>query len=50
MNTFRRSYVVSKNLPELQKTIYELIKKVKELEKIVENKTEGKDINSDTIR
>ncbi|NLK47299.1 MAG: UDP-3-O-(3-hydroxymyristoyl)glucosamine N-acyltransferase [Bacteroidales bacterium] len=48
MNTFRRSYVVSKNLPELQKTIYELVKKVKELEKIVENKIGDKTIDSDT--
>ena len=47
MNTFRRSYVVSKNLPEC-KTIYELVKKVKELEKVVENKIEGKTIDSDT--
>lgn len=35
INTFRRSYVVNKNLPELQKTINELIKKVGELEQII---------------
>ena len=33
MNTFRRAYVVNKNLPELQKTINALLKKVEELEK-----------------
>lgn len=33
INTFRRSYVVNKNLPELYKTIIELTNKVKELEK-----------------
>jgi UDP-3-O-[3-hydroxymyristoyl] glucosamine N-acyltransferase len=48
MNTFRRSYVVNKNLPELQKTIYALIKKVEELEKIVENKIGGQSVDSDT--
>jgi UDP-3-O-[3-hydroxymyristoyl] glucosamine N-acyltransferase len=35
MNTFRRSYVVNKNLPEMQKTVNELKKKVDELERIV---------------
>ena len=48
MNTFRRSYVVNKNLPELQKTIYALIKKGEELEKIVENKIGGQSVDSDT--
>lgn len=48
MNTFRRSYVVNKNLPELQKTIYALIKRVEELEKIVENKIGGQSVDSDT--
>lgn len=35
MNTFRRAYVVNKNLPELQKTINALMKKVEALERIV---------------
>lgn len=39
INTFRRSYVVNKNLPVLQNTINELIKKVGELEKIIESKS-----------
>lgn len=39
INIFRRSYVVNKNLPVLQKTINELIKKVGELEKIIESKS-----------
>ncbi len=39
INTFRRSYVVNKNLPVLQNTINELIKKVVELEKIIESKS-----------
>jgi UDP-3-O-[3-hydroxymyristoyl] glucosamine N-acyltransferase len=39
INTFRRSYVVNKNLPALQNTINELIKKVGELEKIIESKS-----------
>lgn len=33
INTFRRSYVVNKNLPELQKTVNQLTKKIEELEK-----------------
>lgn len=39
INIFRRSYVVNKNLPELQKTINELIKKVGELEQIIASKS-----------
>lgn len=35
INTFRRAYVVNKNLPELQKTINELRKKVEALERVV---------------
>jgi hypothetical protein len=33
MNTFRRAYVVNKNLPELQKTITALKKQVEDLER-----------------
>lgn len=32
MNTFRRSYVVNKNLPELQRTVNDLLKKIEALE------------------
>lgn len=39
INIFRRSYVVNKNLPALQNTINELIKKVGELEKVIESKS-----------
>lgn len=35
INTFRRSYVVNKNLPELQKTVNLLQKKIEELEKML---------------
>jgi UDP-3-O-[3-hydroxymyristoyl] glucosamine N-acyltransferase len=41
INIFRRSYVVNKNLPELQKTINELIKKVGELEQIIESQSKN---------
>ena len=35
MNTFRRSYVVNKNLPEMQRTVNDLKKRIAELELIV---------------
>lgn len=35
MNTFRRSYVVNKNLPELQKTVNAMQKKIEALEQII---------------
>jgi len=35
INTFRRAYVVNKNLPELQKTVNSLKQKVEELEKML---------------
>ncbi|MDD2285850.1 MAG: UDP-3-O-(3-hydroxymyristoyl)glucosamine N-acyltransferase [Paludibacter sp.] len=41
INTFRRSYVVNKNLPELQKMVNELIKKVGELEQIIKSKSQN---------
>ncbi len=39
INTFRRSYVVNKNLPELHRTIIDLKKRLEELEKLVEIKS-----------
>ncbi len=39
INTFRRSYVVNKNLPELYRTINDLKKRIEELEKLIENKS-----------
>lgn len=41
MNTFRRSYVVNKNLPELQRTVSDLKKKIEELEKTLRSTTEN---------
>jgi UDP-3-O-[3-hydroxymyristoyl] glucosamine N-acyltransferase len=38
MNTFRRSYVVNKNLPEMQKTVNELLKRIEKLEQLIEKK------------
>jgi UDP-3-O-[3-hydroxymyristoyl] glucosamine N-acyltransferase len=40
VNIFRRSYVVNKNLPELQKTVIDLKKRIAELELIVGQLTE----------
>lgn len=39
INTFRRAYVVNKNLPELHRTIIDLKKRIEELEKIIEIKS-----------
>ncbi len=44
MSTFRRAYVVHKNLPELQKTIYDLIKRVEELEQVIADKESNSDV------
>lgn len=41
INTFRRAYVVNKNLPELQKTVNNLKKKVEELEHILNAKSKN---------
>jgi UDP-3-O-[3-hydroxymyristoyl] glucosamine N-acyltransferase len=38
MNTFRRSYVVNKNLPEMQKTVNGLLRRIEKLEQMIENK------------
>jgi len=38
MNTFRRSCVVNKNLPEMQKTVNELVKRIEKLEQNIEKK------------
>lgn len=38
MNTFRRSYVVNKNLPEMQKTVNDLLKRIEKLEQMIEKK------------
>jgi len=42
MNIYRRSYVVNKNLPELQKTVTDLKKRIAELESIVGQLTVNK--------
>lgn len=38
MNTFRRSYVVNKNLPEMQKTVNELLGRIEKLEQLIQKK------------
>lgn len=39
INTFRRSYVVNKRLPEIYRTVNDLMKRVEELEKMIESKS-----------
>ncbi len=38
MNTFRRSYVVNKNLPVIQNTVNELLRRIEKLEQIIEKR------------